>query len=132
MSATWGILQSHHTLVVVGSRVDEMPHEHLHRSVLTVSFHTYLLLREGKEHWYLEVHDLVDTVYYFLIVHIFNGTHGVALHSRFGQTAFHCHLVQCERRVVEVGQLFSVCASAADVIIIIIAAIIIILAFIFS
>ena len=69
MSATRSILEAHHSLMVVGCLVDEMAHEHFHRAVLTVSLHTHLLLSKGKEHRYLAVHDLVDTINYFLIVH---------------------------------------------------------------
>lgn len=79
MSATWGILQAHHALMIVGCRINKMPHKHLHRSVLYVSFHAHLFIRKRKEQRYLAIQDLVDTVYNFLIFHIFFGLKGCSI-----------------------------------------------------
>ena len=46
MTAAWGILQAHYALMIVRSGVDEVPHKHLYRAVLMISFHTHLLFRK--------------------------------------------------------------------------------------
>ena len=48
--------------MVVGGRVDEVSHEHLHRAVLVVSPYAYLLICQRKESRYLSVEHIADAI----------------------------------------------------------------------